>query len=118
MSRGARSRNIFNKLIESVLAVRLEFSKNKNDILALYASNAPFGSNIVGLDAAAWRYFGRSADKLSWGEMASLAVLPNAPTLVHPGRNRDALLRKRNELINKLVANKTIDATTGELAMM
>ena len=117
LSRGEK-RTIWQKLVESILAVRLECSNSKISILALYASNAPFGSNVVGLDAAAWRYYGRSSDKLSWGEMAALAVLPNAPTLVHPGRNRQTLVRKRNELIDKLIANKSIDATTGELAKM
>lgn len=117
LSRGEK-RNLWQKAIESVLALRLECGYSKKEILALYASNAPFGSNVVGLDAAAWRYFGRSAYKLSWGETASLAVLPNAPTLVHPGRNRNLLLRKRNDLIDKLIANKTIDTMTGELAKM
>ena len=84
----------------------------------MYASNAPFGSNVVGLDAAAWRYFGRNAHQLTWGEMAALAVLPNAPSLVHPGKNREILLRKRNDLLNKLVANKTIDITTADLAKL
>ncbi len=112
------SRNIWNKLCETILALRVEFSYNKKQILALYAANAPFGSNVVGLDAASWRYFGRAPDKLSWGEMASLAVLPNAPSLVHPGKNRDELLRKRNELLDKLVKNKVIDATTGSLAKL
>ncbi len=111
-------RNIFNKFSETVLALRLEFSYNKKQILALYASNAPFGSNVVGLDAASWRYFGRNANELSWGETAALAVLPNAPSLVHPGKNRDELLRKRNELLDKLAANKTIDATTANLAKL
>ncbi len=117
LSRGEK-RNIFQKLIETILAVRLECTNSKKSILGLYAGNAPFGSNVVGLDAAAWRYYGRSADKLSWGEMAALAVLPNSPTLVHPGRNRQILLRKRNGLIDKLITNKTIDATTGQLAKM
>ncbi|MCW3112448.1 MAG: pbpC [Segetibacter sp.] len=117
LSRGEK-RNLLQKLIEGILAVRLECSHSKKAILATYASNAPFGSNVVGLDAASWRYFGRSPDKLSWGEMAALAVLPNAPTLVHPGKNRQTLLRKRNDLVDKLIANKTIDATTGELAKM
>ncbi|CAN5254377.1 penicillin-binding protein 1C [soil metagenome] len=111
-------RNLLNKLSETILALRLEFSYSKKEILALYASNAPFGSNVVGLDAASWRYFGRSPASLSWGETAALAVLPNAPSLVHPGKNRDELLRKRNELLNKLIANNTIDATTGNLAKL
>lgn len=109
-------RTIWNKFCETILALRVEFSYNKRQIIALYASNAPFGGNVVGLDAAAWRYFGRSADKLSWGEMASLAVLPNAPSLIHPGKNSAALLRKRNELLDKLVKSNVIDATTSSLA--
>jgi penicillin-binding protein 1C len=111
-------RSIGNKLKESILALRLEFSYSKKEILALYASNAPFGSNIVGLDAAAWRYYGRSADKLSWGEMAALAVLPNAPALVHPGRNRDVLLKKRNLLLDNLLEAGKIDRENTELAKL
>ena len=113
-----KQRNIVQKLIESILAVRLEVACTKNEILSLYASNAPFGSNIVGLDAAAWRYYGRSADKLSWGEMAALAVLPNAPALVHPGKNKAELLRKRDALLDKLLVQQKIDAASLELAKL
>ena len=60
-------RTLLNKITESILAVRLECSYSKKSILALYASNAPFGSNVVGLDAAAWRYFGRSPFQLIMG---------------------------------------------------
>ena len=63
-------RTVWNKLSEIFMALRLELSYSKNEILSLYASNAPFGSNVIGLDAASWRYFGRGPDKLSWGEMA------------------------------------------------
>lgn len=111
-------RNIFNKLKESFLALRLEFSFSKKEILALYASNAPFGGNVVGLDAAAWRYFGRSPKQLSWSEMATLAVLPNAPALVHPGKNREALLHKRNALLDKLAAKGKISAGDCQLAKL
>ena len=111
-------RSIWNKIKESILAVRLELSYSKKNILALYASNAPFGSNIVGLDAAAWRYYGRSADKLSWGEMAALAVLPNAPSLVHPGKNRDVLLKKRNALLDNLQETGKLDKAAAALAKL
>jgi penicillin-binding protein 1C len=111
-------RSVWNKFIECILAVRMECSYRKKTILALYASNAPFGSNVVGLDAAAWRYFGRAPDQLSWGEMAALAVLPNSPSLVHPGKNRNFLLQKRNGLIDKLAALHEIDATTAALAKL
>lgn len=118
LSRHSKKRTLWQKLIESIEAVRLECALSKKKIMALYASNAPFGSNVVGLDAASWRYFGRGPDKLSWGESAALAVLPNAPSLVHPGKNRDVLLRKRNELLDKLVANNTINRTTCNLAKL
>lgn len=109
-------RTLWNKLGEVFMALRLELGYSKQEILALYASNAPFGSNVIGLDAAAWRYFGRSPDKLSWGEMAALAVLPNSPSLVHPGKNRQTLLKKRNRLINNLYKQGIIDSTTAALA--
>ncbi|MEO5943316.1 MAG: penicillin-binding protein 1C [Ferruginibacter sp.] len=118
LSKKNDKRSFINKIKESILALRLEMSYSKKEILALYASHAPFGSNVVGLDAAAWRYFGRSADKLSWGEMATLAVLPNAPSLVHPGRNRDRLLQKRNMLLDKLYAADKINKTSCDLAKL
>jgi penicillin-binding protein 1C len=109
-------RNVWNKLIEMFMAMRLEAGNTKDEILSLYASNAPFGSNVIGLDAASWRYFGRSPDKLSWGEMAAMAVLPNSPSLVHPGKNRAILLKKRNLLLNRLYHQGIIDSTTAALA--
>jgi len=111
-------RTFWNKLKELFMAMRLECRYSKNEILSLYASNAPFGSNVIGLDAASWRYFGRSPDKLSWGEMAAMAVLPNSPSLVNPGRNRAILLKKRNLLLDKLYRQGIIDATTASLAKL
>lgn len=116
LSRPDAPRNIAEKLLEAVMATRLELRHSKRKILLLYASNAPFGGNVVGLEAAAWRYFGRPADELSWAESATLAVLPNSPALVHPGRGRQRLLEKRNFLLDKLLENGTIDETECELA--
>jgi len=113
-----KNRTLLQKLLEVVLAVRLEVAYSKEDILRLYAANAPFGSNVVGLEAASWRYFGRNPQSLSWGEMATLAVLPNSPSLVHPGKNRTRLIRKRNNLLDKLVRLKVIDRPTAELSKL
>ncbi|MBK0381890.1 penicillin-binding protein 1C [Pedobacter sp. SD-b] len=113
-----KNRTFYQKLIEILLAFRLELTYSKKEILALYAANAPFGSNVVGLDAAAWRYFGRKASQLSWAEMATLAVLPNSPSLVHPGKNRKTLLNKRNSLLKKLFDEKIIDEETEKLAQL
>ncbi len=98
----ANKRTLANKILEALRALRLECRYSKDEILSLYAANAPFGTNVVGLEAASWRYYGRSPHQLSWGETAALAVLPNSPSLVHPGRNRERLKQKRNRLIDAL----------------
>ncbi|MCB0755190.1 MAG: penicillin-binding protein 1C [Flavobacteriales bacterium] len=116
LSRKGKSRTVFEKLIEVIQAFRMELSFSKEEILRMYAAHAPFGGNVVGLDAAAWRYYGRSPHQLSWGEMTTLAVLPNAPSLVYPGKNSDKLLKKRNRLLDKLHAKGVIDEWTCELA--
>lgn len=113
-----KDRTISQKLIEMLLAIRLEAGYSKNDILKLYTANAPFGSNVVGLEAAAWRYFGRSPQSLSWGEMATLAVLPNSPALVHPGKNTTRLIIKRNNLLDELARLNIIDQATANLSKM
>ncbi len=117
LMRGNKARTVFEKIIEIALATRLELSYNKEQILSLYASNAPMGGNIVGIDAAAWKYFQTPADNLSWAQAATLAILPNSPALIHPGRNRDKLLKKRNILLTKLHEKQIIDNETLELAL-
>ncbi len=102
LARDNPPRTIWQKIVEIFMATRLELVCSKHKILALYASNAPFGGNVVGLEAASWRYYGKPPTLLSWAEAATLAVLPNSPALIHPGRNRDALLTKRNRLLNRL----------------
>jgi penicillin-binding protein 1C len=116
LSRKGKPRTIFQKLIEIVLATRLELRYSKEEILGLYASHAPFGGNVVGLEAACWRYFGRDPQELSWGEAALLAVLPNAPSLIHPGKNREQLKTKRDWLVDKLVEVGKLDEFTASLA--
>jgi penicillin-binding protein 1C len=97
--RDGRKRTIFEKMVEVILSTRLEFRYSKSEILRMYASHAPYGGNVVGIEAASWRYFGRNAFQLSWAEAALLAVLPNSPSMIHPGKNREGLLKKRNSLM-------------------
>jgi penicillin-binding protein 1C len=105
------------KAVEALLALRLERTYSKEQILALYASHAPFGGNVVGIEAASWRYFGRGPDTLSWAESATLAVLPNAPALVTPGRNRARLQHKRDDLLRRLRAAGELTALDLKLAL-
>lgn len=102
MARGNRPRNLGQKALELLYALRLEAFRGKRGILALYAAHAPFGGNVVGLAAASWRYFGRPPEDLTWAEAAVLAVLPNSPALVHPGADRDRLREKRDALLMRL----------------
>ncbi len=112
LARNKKSRTVYQKIIELILSTRLELRYSKDKILQLYTSYTPYGGNIVGLDAAAWRYYGRSPHQLSWAESATLAVLPNAPSLIYPGKNHDKLKTKRDRLLDKLLAKKIIDSST------
>ncbi|KVV13843.1 Penicillin-binding protein 4 precursor [Flavobacterium sp. TAB 87] len=117
LSRKGKRRSYFEKVIELILATRLELGYSKNNILELYAAHAPFGGNVVGLEMAAWRYFGVQSNQLSWAESATLAVLPNAPSLIYPGKNQITLVAKRNRLLLKLKSESIIDEQTYELAI-
>ena len=110
-------RTFSEKFIEMIWATRLEFRYSKEKILSLYVSHAPFGGNVVGLDAAAWRYFSHSADDLSWAEAAMLAVLPNSPAMIHLSKSRQALLDKRNRLLTRLHTKGVLDDSSYELAL-
>jgi len=110
-------RNYSEKLVEIFLATRIEFTHSKKEILRLHASHAPFGNNVVGLEAASWRYFNRPSHQLSWAECAVLAVLPNAPGLIYPGKNHSRLLAKRNRLLHSLHSQGYFDKTTLQLAL-
>lgn len=116
LSRGNPPRTIREKLLEIFLALRLDAGYSKRAILRLYAAHAPFGGNVVGIEAAAWRYYGKKPHQLSWAEAATLAVLPNSPGLIRPGRNAERLLVKRNRLLDRLVEQGRLDPLDAELA--
>lgn len=118
IARGNQDRTFYEKTIEMCWALFLETTYSKQEILNLYASHAPFGGNVIGLETAAWRYFGRSASELSWAESATLAVLPNSPALIHPGRNRKQLKEKRDRLLASLQKKGILEETEYELACM
>lgn len=111
------SRTWSEKIKEMMLALRLEQEYSKYEILLMYASQAPFGGNIVGLRAAAVKYFDRQPEELSWAEAALLAVLPNAPSLIFPGRNNHLLLKKRDLLLKHLYERGCMQEDDYKLAL-
>ncbi|NOZ13685.1 MAG: penicillin-binding protein 1C [Acidobacteria bacterium] len=107
-----KARTIANKLLEMLQALKIEQHYNKKTILRMYLNHAPFGGNVIGIRAAAWKTFGTTPEKLTWSQAATLAVLPNAPGLISP-RNRHKLLKeKRDRLLHKLFRRQLIDAVT------
>ena len=117
LSRKNPPRTIWEKVKEIVLTFRLEQSYSKQEILELYAAHAPFGGNIVGLQAASLKYFNRAPEQLSWAEAALLAVLPNSPALIYPGKNNHLLKDKRDRLLGKLHRYGLMDKDTYQLAI-
>lgn len=110
-------RNLWEKFVEIFMATRLEMRYSKHEILQMYASHAPFGGNVVGIDAAVWRYLGNDGNDMSWAEAATLAVLQNAPATIHLSKNRDKLLAKRNRLLRRLCDKGELTEDEYELAL-
>jgi penicillin-binding protein 1C len=103
-----KSRNIFTKLEEMYLTIGFEFLYSKEKIMQLYSGLAPFGSNVVGLETAIWKYYHKRLEDLSWAEAALFAVLPNQPSMLHLSKNREKLLAKRNRLLKDMNHSKMI----------
>lgn len=113
----SRERTLFNKFIEMIQAIKLELYYSKEEILGLYLTHAPYGGNIVGYRTASYRYFGKSPAEITWSQAATLAVLPNSPTLINPDTDSSKLKEKRNRLLQKLLEKKIINKKTYLLAI-
>ncbi|MBN1408065.1 MAG: penicillin-binding protein 1C [Calditrichaceae bacterium] len=111
-----KDRTYFNKILEIFQALKIEIKYSKEEILKLYLDHAPYGGNIIGYQAAALRYFNVIPNKLTWGQAAMLAVLPNAPGLISPVSNPQILIDKRNALLKNLMQKHIIDQETFKLA--
>jgi len=113
-----KPRTYLNKVLEMLQALKIEFKYSKGSILRLYLDHAPYGGNIIGYQAASLRYFNRLAEKLTWGQAATLAVLPNAPGLISPQSNPLQLRKKRNLLLRRLYLENIIDDNIYQLACL
>jgi penicillin-binding protein 1C len=97
------------KLVESIVAQRLENGLSKAQIIEAYANRAPMGSNLYGVEAAARTYFGTSARNLDLAQAALLAGLPNDPVRLDPYRHPGAALARRRLVLARMVATGMID---------
>lgn len=112
-----KERTYLQKIKEILTAWYFEFTMSKEKIMKLYLENAPFGGNVIGVEAASWRYFARPPSSLSWAESAMLAVIPNNPANINLQKNRILLKKKRNKLLKQLYKLKFIDKQTYEISI-
>lgn len=94
------------KVKEAILALRLEQTRSKEEILELYLNETPYGGTIYGIEEASQAFFNKSAQDISLPEAAYLAALPQAPTHLSPyGNNRDALEARKNRVLERMQLN-------------
>jgi penicillin-binding protein 1A len=97
-----RDRSLRRKLREAKVALEIEKQFSKDKILELYLNQIDLGNRAYGVEAAAQRYFGKSARDLNVAEAATLAAIPKAPNTYNPRRNPHRNVRRRNVVINLL----------------
>lgn len=102
-------KKITRKVKEMVLALQLEKSLDKDQILTLYLNEVPYGGNIYGVQEASQAFFGKDAKNLTLAESAYLAALPQAPTRYSPyGNHRDELEARKNLVLDRMAELKMI----------
>jgi len=99
----ARPRTFAGKWRELAIALRIERSLSKAQILEEYLNCVEFGPNLRGIDAASRRYFDKPAAQLDLAEAAALVSIPRGPTLYDPARGTRAVLLRRNRVLDRMV---------------
>ncbi len=111
-----KARTLGAKIVEAFRALQLEKRFTKDELLERYVNLTPYGRNIVGVEAAAWAYFGKAASRLSLGESAILAVLPRSPRLYDPIRQAARAVAARDRLLRSLEDRGVFGGSEVELA--
>ena len=109
-----RSRDLGGKLAEMLRALQLEWHHDKETVLSVYLTLAPFGGNLEGVRAASLAYFGHEPDSLTAAEAALLVALPQSPTARRPDRHPDAARAARDKVLDRMVTRGVL--TTAEAA--
>src|SRR5689334_6687661 len=104
------------KIKEALLAMRIEQAYSKDKILELYLNEIYLGSGAYGVAAASLVYFDKSVNELTVAEASYLAALPKMPGSLHPIRNHDRAVERRNYVIDRLQENGWISKADAEKA--
>ncbi|OIO53291.1 penicillin-binding protein 1C [Candidatus Peregrinibacteria bacterium CG1_02_54_53] len=113
---GAQRRTFTIKILETLLALKLEQSLTKDEILERYFNEAYFGHRSYGLAAAAQTYFGTSVAELSTAQCALLAGLPQAPSTLDPFVDLDAARMRQKRVLNAMRETNILSQDEAELA--
>lgn len=98
-----KERSLARKIKEWILAIKLEKFMGKEEILALYLNEAPYGGNIYGIQEASRAFFGKDPLDLTLAEAAYMAAIPNGPTYYSPyGKNRAGLDERKNLVLKRM----------------
>jgi penicillin-binding protein 1A len=104
------------KIKEIILATRLEATLTKEKILELYLNEIFLGQNSYGVTAAAQVYFAKSLEELTLAEIAYLAALPQAPSVLHPVREKPRAIARRNYVLGQMADNGFVPRAEAEAA--
>ncbi len=104
------------KIKEALLAMRIERAYSKDKILELYLNEIYLGLGAYGIAAASLVYFDKSVNELTVAEAAYLAAMPKAPGALHPVRNHDRAVERRNYVIDRLLENGWIKQADADKA--
>ncbi len=109
-------RTLNRKILEAMVALRIEHTFTKQQILELYMNRIYFGSGCYGVETASQAYFGKNASKLNLSEAALLAGLIRSPNRFSPLRNPEGAALQRNAVLDRMVELKKISATEAQQA--
>ncbi|GMG84441.1 PBP1A family penicillin-binding protein [Paralimibaculum aggregatum] len=109
-------REIERKIKEMILAVRLDGALSKDHILELYLNEIFFGARAYGVASAARIYFGKTLEELRPEEVAYLAALPKAPSRLHPVRDRERAIERRDYVLEEMAQNGHLSRAEAEAA--
>ena len=105
------------KIKELILARRIEKTWTKEEILTMYLNNVYLGEGAYGVAAASEVYFDKKLEDLTIPEAALIAGLPQAPSIYSPYQNPDLAIKRRNQVIKRMYANKYINKEQYEQAL-
>jgi penicillin-binding protein 1A len=111
-------RTVSRKLLEAMVALRIERQFTKQQILELYINRIYFGTGCYGVETASQAYFGKSASKLNLAEAALLAGLIRSPNRFSPLKNPEGAIMQRNAVLDRLVQLKKLSPDQAEPAKM